>query len=267
MNGENNVEPVNILVSRDELLFVLNALEADFIPGLDSDPLGELTPEQQAVAQVVARRALQARELARMQPDGEVQIHTALLTMVGVCAYAHNVAFVYHWPANEDSPRRYFGHIRGDDIVAHSRPEEVLHLFSLLPSKEHLIDQILTFCRWRTVPDSPPIEFTLPAEAFASVRELAASGSEDQALQTLTQSGVSAAAADAFVNTLTHLPQVSILQTVKQPGTGRVEKRDITLLKTNTQSWLALAPPEDDAPLRVKTVTPEEVGRLLAEWL
>ena len=47
MAGE-SVQPINILLSRDELLFILDALKASFILGLDTDPMGDRDQEQQS---------------------------------------------------------------------------------------------------------------------------------------------------------------------------------------------------------------------------
>ncbi|MCL4297871.1 MAG: hypothetical protein KJ077_19165 [Anaerolineae bacterium] len=267
MNGEKRLDPINILLSREELLFVLNSLQADFIPGLDPDPQGELTLAQESFGITVAGRALRARELARQRPGGEIELHTALLTMVGVCVYSQNVLFAYHWPANTDTPSRYFGHIRGNDIVAHTRPEEVLHLFSLLPDKDQLTDQVLAVCQYTDVPAAAALEFSAPAEIFAQVRQLAGAGDAAKAVNLLVNSGVAAETARTFADALAHAPRVSILQAVKQPGDGTVQKRDFTLLQNGQQAWLAVAAAEPGAPLRVKTTSSAEIRAMLAEWV
>jgi hypothetical protein len=269
VNGDNELEPINLLLSREELRLVLNSLETDFIPGLDAEPLGELTTDQDALVLTVAGRALRARELARLETDGELAFHNALLTLVGVCAYSENVIFAYHWPPDQIIPRRYFGHIRGEDIVAHTRPEDILHLFSLLPSKEQLVEQVLAACEFEDGPTSGPFEFTLPSDTLASVRELAGAGETDQAIELLAQHDTPSDAANAFVATLSDSPHTSILQAVKQPGDGTVQKRDFTLVQNSQQTWLGLAASDDaeNPPVQIKTTTRAEVQDLLAEWL
>ena len=268
MNGDNELEPINLLLSREELRLVLNSLETDFIPGLDADPLGELSPDQDGLVLTIAGRALRARELARPEADGALAFHNALLTLVGVCAYSQNVLFAYHWPPDQIIPRRYFGHIRGEDIVAHTRPEDVLHLFSLLSSKAQLIDQALNACEFEERPASAAYEFSLSNDAFASVRELAGNGEADQAIDLLLEHGAPPETAKAFVATLTDSPATSILQTVKQAGDGTVQKRDFTLLRNSRETWLGLAAADEEGgPLQIKTTTREELRTLLGEWL
>jgi len=261
------MEPINILLSREELLFVLNELQADFLPGLDPNPLGDLTADQQEVALAVAERALRARELVRRYASGEVVLHNALLTAVGVCAYAINAILVYHWPAEGDTPVRYFGHTRGDDVVIHSRPDEVLHLFSLLPSKEQLLNQVLDVCEYEDVTSAEPFEFAMSGTTFGEAQTLAAGGQADQAIERLVKAGVSRAAATALAETLAGSPKASIVQTINQPGDGSVQKQDFTLLQNSGPAWLAVASPEEGAAkLQVKTVNKDELLKSLAEW-
>jgi hypothetical protein len=269
MNGENPNQSTSILLSREELLYVLDLLQAESIPGLDDDPLGELTPEQRTLALIWAERALRARELAQVQDDGDVVLHNTLLTAVGVSAYPQSTLFVYHWPAGAEAPTRYFGHVRGEDVVDHSRPEDVLHRFTLLSSKTDLVHQALTVCEYEETPTRPAFEFTLPGADFARTRELAEAGQTEQARETLVAGGAVPEAAAALARTLSGSPRVSILQSVKQGAGDAVDRRDLTLVATAQATWLIIAPPDPAgaAPLRVRTSTRGEIQTLLAECL
>ncbi len=264
MNGKTNQEPINLLLSRDELLYALRGLDAAFVPGLDPEPLGERTAAEQELALTVAERSLRARELVRVLPDGNRQIHTAMLTMVGVCAYPQTAVLAYHWPAGADTPLRYFGHLRGDDVVSHLRPEEALHLFSLLPDKATLIDQLLAFCNWQDTAAVAKTEFTVDSDSFAAARAAADSGDTARAAETLIGGGVGAAAAGALAVTLANSPRVSILQIVR-PAAGGVQKQDVTLLQDDNRTWLAVA--AANQPLRVQSAGRDDVRELLAGWL
>lgn len=269
MNGNDTSEPIHILLSREELLFVLNLLQAGFIPGLDNDPLGELTAEQQALALTIAGRALWARELAQLHPDGQWVVHNNLFLAVGGCAYAQSVISVFHWPANGALPRRFFGHLRENHIVIHTRPADVLHRFSLLSSREQLISQVLTACDLEDGSAAPPQELTVLSDDFVKLRELAGAGDTTEAVKMLASNGTLPETAQAFVSTLADSARVSILQILHQPVNGAVQKRDFTVLQNSQQTWLISAPTSDtdDALLSVKTTTRGEVTTLLSEWL
>ena len=266
--ADNRSQPINILLSREELLLVLRLLQANAIPGIDADPLGPLTVEGEELALQVAGRALRARELARIQANGSLALHNLLLTAVGVCAYARHTIFVYHWPENGATPTRYFGHIRGEDIVAHTRPEDVLHLFSLLPDKGQLIEQVLAVCEYEETPAAPAMSVTMASEDFVRVRELADEKKVDAAVSRLTGAQADSQAAQALVGTLAHSPRVSSLQTLKQEENGRVTKHDFTILQNNQHVWfIAPASGEASAPLQAQTTTRVELQSLLAEWI
>lgn len=267
MANDNTIELVNFTLSREELLFTLNLLEAPFIPGLDPDPLGEFTPEQRALALTIAGRALRARELVQIHNGGEWVLHNALLAAVGSCAYAQSVVSIVHWTPDGDTPARFFGHVRDNVAVAHTRPADVLHRFALLPSKEQLLTQTLAFCHYENGVSGPAFELSVPGAIFAQVRELASAGETARAVELLTGQGIAPDAAQALVDTLAGLSTASVVQTLKGQVDGTVQKQDMTLLQNRQTAWLIIASPDEATPLRVKTTSKAEVAGLLAEGL
>lgn len=268
MNEDTVSQPVNILLSREEVLFVLNLLQASFLPGLDADPLGELSEEQQALAVTVAGRALLARELIRIPGEGELLVHPALLTAVGVCAYPEKAVFAYHWSPGQAAPDRFFGYVRGPETVVHTRPEEVLHLFSVLPSTQGLIEGVLSFCHYADSPAAAPLVLDVPSAQLAEVRQLAEAGQAGRAVELLKEGSAPEAARD-FVATLAARPHVSILQLLKQGGPNEAEQQDLTLVQNSHHAWLISAPAAaaNGTALQVKTAGRAEVESLLAGWL
>lgn len=268
MANENSSQLVNILLSRDELLLVLSLLEAQYIPGLDIDPLGERSAEQQDLAFVVAARGLRARDLARVRADaqdGRLVIHVGLLAAVSACAYSSNAAFVYHWPSQAEIPLRVFGHVRDGSFVVHTPVEDVLHLFTMLPSKEHLVDQVLAACHPADAPATVSGELYVPGSDFAQLRLLAEQRNLDQARTLLSSDPASADLVTALIETLSNHPQVSIVQTLKQVDAGAVLKRDFTLLQDASAMWLVAPTTADGNVLLVKPATRETARALILE--
>ena len=264
----NSTEPINILLSREELLLTLRAVQVESIPGIDNDPLGNLTPEGLDIALTVAGRALRARELAQVREDGTLALHNLLLTAVGVCAYATETIFVYHWLEDGDLPVRYFGHIRGDDFVAHTRPNDVLHLFTLLPSREKMVEQISQLCAWEDKGKSQQNgAYSLEVANFGQVRQWAREGEVDTAVSHLKEHQANPAAATALVDTLARSPHVSILQMLKQQDDAQVAKRDFTVVQDQDHFWLMTSATGDVAdPLTVKTAVKEDIVSLINNW-
>lgn len=266
MAGE-SAQPINILLSRDELLFVLDTLKASFILGLDTDPMGDRDQEQQSLAMMVASRALRARGLAQLLDNGQIAIHNALIAAVGVCAYPQQTISVYHWPSQEEFTTRYFAHIRGNEVVVHTRPEDVLHLLSRLPSKEYLVDQMLNVCRVNDNQNADTMQVTLPSQLFGQIRQLTQQGNPQDALGVLAQNGVASDSANSLVTTLAHDPHVSVVQTLKRQAAGAVEKKECTIIQNSVHAWLVQPSDQSNATLAINAVSKGEVQGLLAGWL
>lgn len=264
--NENGAKSVNVLLSREELLLVLRLLQAPTLAGLDADPAGELDAAQQAVAFTVAERALRARELAQLRPSGELAIHTALLAAIGVCAYPQTTIFVYHWPVNGDAAIRYFGHVRAHEIVVHTRPADVLHLFSRLPSTTQLVTQLLAACGWEDGPPALGQPFTIPTSLFADIRRMAMTGAVQGAMDLLRPQRIVPESARAFIMTLAEAPRLSVVQMRKQVN-GTVQARDFTLVQNSQRSWLVTNAPGAEEAVTIKAVNKPEVAELFTGWL
>ena len=268
MANGNSSQPVNILLSRDELLLVLSLLEAQYIPGLDVDPLGERSAEQQDLAFVVAARGLRARDLARVRADaqsGQLVVHVGLLAAVSACAYSSNAAFVYHWPSRAEIPARVFSHVRDGSFVVHTPVEDVLHRFTMLSSKEHLVDQVLAACHPLDGTPSASGEIQVPGSDFAQLRQLAEDGNLNEAKSLLTSDPESTGLVTALLETLSSQPQISIVQTLRQIDADTVLKRDFTLVQAGSTLWLVAPTAADETILIVKPATQEDVRGLLLE--
>lgn len=260
---------LSIVLSQEELLVVLDALQTRFIPGLDAEAVGALTGEQLEMVLPVAQRALQARNLAQVGENGRLHLHRSLLTAVGVCAYSQSAAMVYHWTRGGEQPEQFFGHIRGLEVVAHTCTDGMLHQFSLLPSKEALVDHLLVGCECTmTDAPTPPLELTISQAGLTEARLLAEAGAVYEAGQLLLSSEALEGAAQAFAQTLAASPRVSILQTLKQQGNEMVYSRQFTLLHDESYLWFVM-PTQDQpqAPLLARTATAEAVRAVMSEWL
>ncbi|MEZ4713865.1 MAG: hypothetical protein R3A44_42165 [Caldilineaceae bacterium] len=277
MNDEQPT-PTTLILSRDELLCILGVLEAASIPGMDAEPGGPRTEQEQALVHEVTLRSLRARGIAAKNGDGALRFHDDLLKMVGACAYPHSALIALHWAQEADAPARFFGNVRNQNFVVHTRPEELLHRFVALPAKEKLFGSLFEFCQLNQVDagadvesgaSAAAIEFTISAAEFAEVRLLSEQGATQAAASRLEAAQVDAAAARAFSSTFAENPRLTVLQTVKQADGDTVLKRDFMLAQTPTQIWFMGAVDGEAAEmvLRVKNVTLEELQHLLSEWL
>jgi hypothetical protein len=257
-----------IQLSRDELLLTLRLLGANTIPGLDPDPEGPVTAEEEALALRVAGRGLQARGLARIDKMGQLLLHELLLAAVGTCVFAQNSLFIYHWPVVNQEPDRYFIHNQDDNIIIiHSRPASILHGFTLIPDASQLVDQIFALCHYNELPPADHYEFTISSDIFVQVRQMAQNSPLSSAQELLMDSGQSEDVAIAFASTLgNEQARVTVFQSLHSSA-GIVHKQDFTLLQDKKYSWLlsSQAIDSDEASLVVRTIATEYLETTLSE--
>ena len=108
------------------------------------------------------------RLYARM---GNRPLDNDLLRTIRICAYPQSALFIYHWSIGEELPTPFFAHLRDNDIVVHTRPANVLHLFTFLSTHEQLIEQLLAICEYQDIDQTDKFKFSLAHEDLVRVRE------------------------------------------------------------------------------------------------
>ncbi len=262
MNEENIL---NILLSREELMLVLNVLEAPILPGIDADPVGEIDDSHARAMLTAAQRGLRARGLARLDENGAFTLHNDLLENVGACAFADNALLVYHWGGKGTPPDRLFGHVRDGVMVTHTRPDPVLHLISRMPSREVFVDEVLAACLQNEQTATAARGFTLNNSQLRKARELAEGDGRETAKAALVSVGVAEDSADSFAKTLASQPIATIFQAVSAEN-GTVSRRDFTLLQDETNVWL-LGMTDNDNEFSIQATSRDALQKLMIEWL
>lgn len=265
MKENTDLQHFSVVLSREELLAVLVALHATTIPGLEREPSGQLTPEQEAFAIVVARRALMARNLAQIQNDGTFLIHRELLRAVGTCAYARSSVLVYHWPSGEQTSLAFFGHVRENDVVIHTRPGLVLHRFTLVTSLQELVEQVLSFCEVEDAVADDIFDFFVPRQELADARQLASVADTSGAVSVLARSGVSEGDAAALIAAWAANPRVSAMQTIARQNDQMVKAQEFTLIQDGQRVWWIAPATNTDpkSPMHVRTTSVQAIRSLL----
>lgn len=258
-----STEHLSVLLSREELAFLLYILKTDFIPGLDPDPLGETSKEQKALALAHAERALRARDLVTVDEKGELEIRETLLLMIGTCAYPELMISLHHFPTNA-APSRTFWNLRSGVIVAHNRPQPPLHGFSLLKNRDLLRQQIVDSCKLITEdkPDLPQIVTT--NQIIKVVRETSTKDLSG-AIKKLTSIGTDGRAAKELCAVLAGQHAVSALHLATQSADQTPLQEAVTVLSGQTSTWLMTSLEQPDQ-VSLKVINQDEIFDLLTRW-
>jgi hypothetical protein len=255
-----NSEPTTIALSVEELLAVLNALETSTVPGLEVEGWTSLSPDKQDLALSVAHRALEARGLARME-DGELKVHRALLTAVGICAFPQQSTLVDHWSPG-GAAQRLFAHTRETDNVVHI-VEGNVHTFTLFSSEKQLADHVAAACSWDGASAGSALELTMKREDFTRACDASADGAEADAVKALGAGG-STDAGPALVKALASGPRISVVQRVRFNTGDAATEQSFTVIEGAGRTWCVTPVAEGaDAPLRARTVSRADITALL----
>ena len=257
-------QSTSFLLSREELTLLLDLLEVAAIPGLDPDPLGELNDDQRALAFIWAGRALRARGLATVGNAGSLLVDEKLLTAVTTCAYWKTAINVYHWSAPGQTPARFFGYVGNGQVTTHTRPEDVLHRLSVLPSPEALVEEVTAVCQCQAIPETPTVPYQLPREVFVQARELAEAQETEAAQTALHQGGLPQDTAQAVTAVLSGTPRMSIWQLVSRGENGDTQTHEYTLLQQNQTAWLISLSAEENK-LQIQRVSTIALQELLSQ--
>lgn len=233
--------PVNFTLSRHEVLVVLDALGADVIPGLGPDPLGDLTPEQNQLALIIAQRALEARGFIEIR-ENRPTFHQWVLDGVGACALASKALMILH-RTPEHAPRQFFTHFDDTVTALHVRNSDVLHTFSLMPSRDYLIDRIVDITGLGDETSSQGEVFSISRDVFIQAREAAEGGEVASAVQIMQSIGAPDEI-QTFAETLANSPMLTVFQFLNAKDADNVGQKDFSLLHDDARAWFLEA--EDD---------------------
>jgi hypothetical protein len=225
----------SLLVSREELVFLLSLLQADQIPGMDEDPLRNLSKDQQTLVLAQAERSLRAKGLADVDTQGRLTVREAVLMLVGTCAFPEFMVAVHRFPS--DSPgQRVFYNGRNGVIVAHERPEAPLHRFSFINDRAGLFEQILALgaVAANERPDTPVFETN--QEALQSARETLQLN-RATSVATLVKSGMKAQTAEQLCSLLGKSHVVATIHAMYMTGANEARQEAITLISNETATW------------------------------
>jgi len=256
------VEELNILLSREELVFLLFLLKVDFIPGLDADPLGNLSKEQKNLGLAYAERSLRARGLVSIDEKGELVVREALLLMVGTCAYPELMISIHHFPT-KIPPSQVYWNAKSGVAVAHTRPDAPLHGFGFIKDRNTLVQQILDSCQ--LVSDNKP---SLPVIVTTNLMlKIAREGSVKDfpgTVKKLISSGIDPGSAQELCKVLATDHSVSALHLVSQKPNSPPLQESVTVLSGQSSTWLMMNGKEDNVSLTATSKI--EISEFLLGW-
>lgn len=222
-----SAEPFSVVLSHAELAYLLSLFAATPTIGIDRNPFDGLSAQEIAVAHTTARNALRARDLLRLDAEARPLVNDDLLRVLESCANPHLIVTAYRYVAGEELPLARFGYRRADAAVIHTRPDDLLHAFTLAPDAMTLAQSLADFCAGgaaASLPASAPL--TLPGGVMAAARAYADAGQADQVVQVLRTAGLDDDAATALAAELNNPAAVTAITFVATSSDAGTRRRD-----------------------------------------
>lgn len=200
---------LSLQLSHEELVLVLWLLNTPTIPGLGSNPFGDLPREQAVAALGSAERSLRARNLLGLTPDGRIQLDQVVVALVGTCAVPDFTMVVIWQPSNGDQVVHFF-HATQYMVVEHSNPQVGVHLLQALPSTL-LLQRVASLLHLQEQEAPKGHLSRIREQILRQASELATTSGSERVREFLQESGLSPQTAIAFTTTLTNIVANSVV--------------------------------------------------------
>ncbi len=256
-------ENLSVVLSREELVFLLYVLKANFIPGLDPDPLGELPKEYKNFGLAYAERSLRARGLIDLDDTGNPVVREAIILLVGTCAYPEMMISLHHFPSSA-APTRTFWHAQSGVIVSHTRPDAPLHEFSFVKDRLFLGDQILAACQLKTDARADFKEIRTTNKTLKAVRQMAGNDL-GAAIKTLAGGSASLESATELCHILAGEHSVSALHLATKNQEKTPVQETFSVLSGQNSTWMMTGQDGDDVLLSV--INAQDLKDRFARWI
>lgn len=134
-------EGVLLRFANEEMIYLLRALHLTNFPGLDPEPLKELTDSEKSLLMLATDHTLRARGLVHWRGQTEREVDPLITRIVQECARPAYTLFVDALDA--EAAAAQFLYIFGSEvIVEQSEPEPQVQQYLVMPSREGVLQRL-----------------------------------------------------------------------------------------------------------------------------
>lgn len=228
-----------ILLSQEELLFVIKLLNLPVLPAMGNLPLGQVSEEMADLLLDAARRALIARRIIVFDENNTLQIDPGVQAVAFVCAYPDQM-LVLAFQRYDDPIKQHFFYRVPELAISHTSPMRGLHSLEIRTTPDMGAATISELLYGLSKDGIPTTRYTLNRSDLARVQELVSQDSE-AAVSLLIAVGMPMKQAQAFVQALAK-PNLSLILQLMYRVIPAVEQKVLALVADEAGCWLL----EDD---------------------
>lgn len=258
-------QPVELVLTRGEMLLVASLLGRAELPGLDVEP--DATPETAKRDERAAAMSLLHRRLARLDSAGKPQIDRRVLTAVRACAYPRSFVVVQRYDIGRDADRMVMYLSNGHAVQQRSAGPAKYRLI-VSRGAEMALEALQVFCLGQDAePARTPMHASVSEAGLDAARTAAQEGDLQGARARLAQAGATEDVAQALSAFLAAPHTLVVLQSVVVGEAGGVT-RLATIAHGKGVAWLLVEAPgstERDRRVAISTLAPSGLRGLLAK--
>lgn len=196
------LEPIELILSRAELVYVLNALQVRRIVGVELEEFG--WPEDKFARLIQkAEQTLISRSLLTIDPETQTRLLVPeLVGMVGTLAF-RSVAFVLIRGVRDKGQQLFVYNLHKEAVVEHTLPRDGVHRLAHIGTPKDLFSRIESLAPLELVRREGRPQFTIEQREFESVRKnVQSNGSVKIATSVLAGAGLGKDLIPVFIQSL-----------------------------------------------------------------
>jgi len=214
-------------LSHTEFAYLLKQLGASLSVGVDRNPLDELSDGERELAHTIARDALRARGLVRLDAELNPLIQNQLLEILQIYATPYQIVTAYRYTADDELPAAFFGYRHNGQSVTHTRPDDLLHELTLYDGALGLLSSLIAFCAAGQTATAPrQLALSLPGIAVAAARHHADNGQTLEIVRVLSDASVPVATATMLAADLVSPSALTAITFFSFPKKGDILRRE-----------------------------------------
>jgi len=216
-----NMSSQTLLLSQEELAYLVSLSGVSTIPGIGQDPFEKLTPEQYQIVATVVQRSLIARGLLLPSPEG-LRLNSFVADIIQICIRPGCIVAVATTFKRRNHVRIYS--FAPGITICHTLPSSGIHQLTITTEAIELLNDITAMLP--VLPDSISSDsFSMTGEILTQMLKEAGKISVDELKTLLCDFGATGNVADKFAEDIvaaTELLSIQVSSLVKQPATTEI---------------------------------------------